>query len=120
MIETIAILLAALALAGLARLYADIRVLQVRLDQSHTDIRALQEQVRAPRARAREEEFIDEEEAWPKEIRDALAMYPPELAEPTRQWIRQQRRFRVGWDVIKRRVLSNEENAFQNNWEVED
>jgi hypothetical protein len=49
--------------------------------------------------------FTEPEEAWPRDIREALSKYPPELAAPTEAWIRQQRRVRVDWGVIRARVV---------------
>lgn len=52
---------------------------------------------RAPAAR--------EIEPMPEDIKNALARYPTELAEPTRRWIDDQRRLGVQWPVIEAHVL---------------
>lgn len=74
---------------------------------------ALREEGRELRASARlvtapappRPHFVPEEEAVPPDIAAALDRYPPELAEPTRLWITQQRRMRVDWEMIRRRVV---------------
>jgi hypothetical protein len=74
------------------------------------------EQAEAPQKPA---PFVEEHEAWPTDIREALLMYPPELRGPTEQWIKDSRRVRISWDTIRSRVIQGRGGRLEDDIEEE-
>jgi hypothetical protein len=86
--------------ALIARHLNELSRLHNELQEAHKTIEKL-----ALAHKERAQEFVPEEEAWPSDVQEALMHFPPELGEPTRQWILQQRRLRIGWDLIRSKVM---------------